>query len=241
MLTPLPVRGLVNPNSPTPGRETVHPLTKEAASRTRRRLLRWGRHHFVPYPWRSEQDPWLSFVAEFLLQRTRASQVAPVFNAIKHHYPTADLFVRNSESATIAITARLGLHRRGPFLTYAAKAILARGGSPPSTMEELCSLPGVGMYTAAAWLSLHRGQRAIIIDANVSRWLSRMTGLPYNRDPRHIRWVQTLADELTPKHVFRDYNYAVLDFTMKVCTSRIPSCEACPLRSDCQYHREVTR
>ena len=103
-------------------------------------------------------------------------------------------------------------------------------------MEELCSLPGVGMYTAAAWLSLHCGQRATIIDANVSRWLSRMTGLPYHRDPRHIRWIQELADELTPKQVFRDYNYAVLDFTMKVCKSRKPSCDACPLRNDCHYY-----
>jgi A/G-specific adenine glycosylase len=107
---------------------------------------------------------------------------------------------------------------------------------PPETMAELLMLPGVGMYTAAAWLSLHRGKRAVIIDANVARWLSRLTGLPYNRDPRHVRWVQELADHLTPRRAFRDYNYAVLDFTMSVCAPR-PRCDVCPVLSDCWYGR----
>lgn len=106
-------------------------------------------------------------------------------------------------------------------------------------MEELTKLTGVGAYTAAAWLSLHRGKRAVIIDANVCRWLSRMTGLPYNRDPRGLRWVQDLAERLTPRRAFRDFNYAVLDFTMTVCTPRNPACATCPLVSDCRHGLRV--
>lgn len=123
------------------------------------------------------------------------------------------------------------------MLLEIAESVARAGGSPPETTDELCSLTGVGAYTANAWLSLHRGKRAVIIDANVSRWLSRMTGLPFKRDPRHVGWVQALAERLTPKRTFRVYNYAVLDFTMKVCTPKAPRCTECPLLADCMYAR----
>jgi A/G-specific adenine glycosylase len=207
----------------------------------RRRLLRWGRANYKQYPWRSESDPWLSFLAEFLLQRTRASQVEPVFTNIRERIPTARSLAVGGLPEVNRLTSKLGLHWRGPLLLRVAEEVAERGGAPPETMADLRVLPGVGMYTAAAWLSLHRGKRAVIIDANVARWLSRVTGLPYNRDPRHVRWVQELADRLTPRRAFRDYNYAVLDFTMSVCTPRNPRCAVCPVLSDCQYGRAELR
>lgn len=209
----------------------------EWVRRTRRRLLGWGRRNFQRYPWREEQDPWLSFVVEFLLQRTRATQVEPVFLAIRQRFPTASDLAKEGSAVIKALTDRLGLHWRGPLLLAIAEVVGRAGGTPPETIEELCALTGVGMYTAAAWFSLHRGKRAIIIDANVSRWLSRMTGLRFNRDPRHVGWVQALAERLTPQRAFREYNYAVLDFTMTVCTARAPRCMRCPLRSNCLYGR----
>lgn len=210
-------------------------FTEERIRRTRRRLLRWGRNNFRAFPWRFECDPWLTFVAEFLLQRTRASQVEPVFRIIQERYPTPHNLLNGGNQVAEVLTRQLGLHRRGEFLIKIATEIEQRGGHVPEDPEYLLSLPGVGMYTTAAWLSLHRDIRAVIIDANVARWLSRMTGLPYNRDPRGIRWIHEVADRLTPKRVFRDYNYAVLDITTTVCIPMTPRCEVCPLRSDCQY------
>jgi len=204
-----------------------------------RRLLRWGRRNFKDFPWRTEDDPWLTLAAEFMLQRTRAIQVVCVFCEFRDRFPTADRLVEAGEVAVKDITSRLGLHWRGPLLFELARRVAARGGTPPERMDELRGLTGVGMYTSAAWLSLHRGKRAAIIDANVARWLSRMTGLPYNRDPRHVRWVQDLAERLTPRRAFRDYNYAVLDFTMAICTPRRPACATCPLRAGCRFFREA--
>jgi len=129
----------------------------------------------------------------------------------------------------------LGLAFRIQLLQEVARVAVDRNGVLPETIDELKSLKGVGMYTVAAWLSLHRGKRAVLIDSNVARWLSRMTGNPYNRDPRHVSWIKELAEELTPPRAFRDYNYAVLDFTMQLCTPRKPSCEYCPIRAECVY------
>lgn len=217
-----------------------YPIDGKTVATIRRRLPRWSKVHPADFPWRNETDPWLSLAAEILLQRTRASQVAPVFREFRSKYPTAASLVAAGPGAAREFTSRLGLHWRGELLYRAAIAVNDAGGAPPESDADLRRIPGVGPYTAAAWLSLHRNKRAVIVDANVSRWLSRMTGRPYERDPRHIRWVNELADCLTPKRAFRDYNYAVLDFTMTVCTPRAPRCGDCPIRRYCWYGRNVT-
>ena len=203
----------------------------------RRRLLAWGRANFQSYPWRHENDPWLALAAEVLLQRTRAKQVEPVYMELRTRYPTTANIVEAGPEAIAALTARVGLHWRGRLLYELALAVNARGGTPPDRLDELRQLRVVGPYTAAAWLSLHRGERAVLIDSNVARWLARMVGNPYVRDPRNVPWIQRLADCLTPRRVFRAYNYAVLDFTMIVCTGRHPACLGCPVRSYCQHEK----
>ena len=228
----MPIRGLVHRNAQA---EQLHELDKARVASIRRSLLRWGRRNFHHYPWRFEKNPWLSLVAEILLQRTRASQVEPVFVEFRTRFPTPHALAARGAAAVRNLTDRLGFHGRGIQLFNIARELVTRGGAHPDSMDELCRLPGIGMYTAAAWFSLHRGKRAVILDANVCRWLSRFTGFPYNRDPRHLRWVQELADDLTPRRAFRDYNYAVLDFTMSVCKPRKPLCEKCPFSSNCRF------
>ena len=234
-------RGLVLERLSSDRSEVDRLMSTEVVLRTRRRLLRWGRVHYRPYSWRAEEDEWLTFVAEFLLQRTQARQVDKVFPQIKEAFRTPSVLVAAARNESATITKGLGLHRRTDLLMDIAREVEIRGGKLPKDLNRLCRFKGVGLYTAAAWLSLHQGVRAPLIDANVCRWLSRMTGMPYNRDPRHVRWVQYLADELTPKRVFRDYNFAVLDFTIAVCSTPTPFCAACPLKPDCVYGRATSK
>lgn len=202
----------------------------------RRQILKWGRANFVAYPWRLEQNPWLTFVAELFLQRARARQVQPVFLEFANRYPRVELFLADGIEAANFVTRRLGLHWRAPHLLEIARTLQIWGGEPTDDYDELIKLKGVGSYTAAAWLSLHRGIRHPIIDANVVRWLSRMTEMPYNRDPRGLPWARGLAEDLTPRRAFRDFNYGVLDFTMKICTQRKPNCPFCPLKRECLFY-----
>ena len=203
--------------------------------RVRRRLLRWGRANFENYEWRAETDPWLTLVAEWMLQCTRARQAEQAFRVFRTRFPTAESLVQAGPDAPQAITALTGLHWRGVHLYGLATAVQENGGTPPESELELRRITGVGMYTAAAWLSLHRGKRAVIVDSNIARWLARLTGQPYPRDPRPVRWVKELADQLTPRRAFQALFYAALDFTMLVCTVRSPHCEICPMRPDCVY------
>lgn len=201
----------------------------------RRRLTRWGRVHFRNFAWREESDPWLTLVAEFLLQRTRARQAERAFIELREHYSTAASLAAGGPEASRRILGSLGLLWRAQNLHALASEVAQRGGHPPETIGELRSLPGIGDYTASAWLSLFRHRRAAVVDSNVARWLSRLTGLSRPSDPRHCRWLKDLAETLTPVRSFRAYNYAVIDFTMTICTPTHPACESCVLRMKCHY------
>ena len=215
--------------NPMPG------LTDQQIQRVQHSLRKWGRENYQSYPWRSDTDGWLTFVAEVFLQRTQARQVEKVYREFRRRYPSPRDFLEADTLVLSDLVGALGLAFRIQFLQEIARVAVKRNGALPETIEELKGFKGVGMYTAAAWLSLHRSKRAVLIDSNVARWLSRMTGNPYNRDPRHISWIKELAEKLTPPRAFRDYNYAVLDFTMQVCTPRKPSCEQCPFPAECLY------
>jgi A/G-specific adenine glycosylase len=98
----------------------------------------------------------------------------------------------------------------------------------PDTLKTLTDLPGVGPYAAAAFLSFHTNKRGVLIDANVVRWLCRMIDKPMDGETRREKWLLELADSLTPYRNSRAYNYAVLDFSMLICSVR-PKCNLCPL------------
>jgi A/G-specific adenine glycosylase len=170
-----------------------------------------------------------------LLHRTRAGQAESVFLDLRARFPGAADLVAAGPEVAAEITSRTGLHWRGPLLFDTARRVSAAGGVPPEDPAQLRALPGVGPYASAAWLSLHRGKRAVIIDNNVARWLARLEGKPYDAETRRKRWVRGVAESLTPARKFRDYNYAVLDFTMRICVPGKPRCGECPIRSDCHF------
>ena len=76
------------------------------------------------------------------------------------------------------------------------------------------------------------GADAVIIDSSVVRVLCRLTGADYGPETRRKAWLRKLADDLTPDDA-RNYNYSLLDLSMKVCTPRSPGCDICPLSSIC--------
>jgi A/G-specific adenine glycosylase len=201
----------------------------------RQRLRRWGRENYRLFPWREAEEPFFGLVAEIMLQRTRAASVVPVYERFTKRYPTP-LQLANADEEELALLMRpLGLLWRVPLLKAMGTALGALGRIP-RTLDGLMALPGVGPYAAAAYFSFHGGGRGVLIDSNVVRFLARLTGRPFDAETRRKRWVRELADRLTPHRTVRAFNYALLDFTMNVCTPGVPKCEVCPLNTGlCEY------
>lgn len=220
-----------------------YPVCQAEIVRVRTRIVYWGRLNYKSFPWRDPNHNWHGLVAEIFLQRTRAENVVPVFNEFCKRYPYIGEFAAAGERELSELIQPLGLRKRAKQLSRLGNE-LHEMGCVPDDREVLESLTGVGPYTAAAWLSLHRGIAAAIIDSNVVRWLCRMTGRDYDRKLRRKKWLIDLADEITPKdnEKAREFNYGLLDFTRKICTPKRPSCSACPLGPEfCVYGAHAAR
>ena len=213
----------------------------EWVEKVRDALLRWGTSHSQSYPWRDVGLPlWQALVAEFLLLRTRADQVGPVFEALRRCYPTARSFGDAPEERLCEMIASLGLRWRRPLFIRLARAIKDCDGDVPAKVDELMELPGVGTYVAAATAALHGGNRASIVDSNIVRLLCRLTGRECDGETRRKRWLLELAERLTPEIEFRAYGYAALDLSMTICRPRQPLCADCPLAEVCVTGRART-
>jgi len=188
----------------------------------------WGRKNYKQFPWRNPEQNWHALLAEVLLQRTRASSVVNVYQQFVFAFSVPSKLGRAPIGRIEKLLYPLGLRWRAPFIKRLGKALDERGGNPPESLTELISLPGVGPYAAAAYLGFHTDARAVIIDANVVRFLCRLIGYQYNGETRRKRWLLEFADKITPNKNVKQYNYSVLDFTMQVCTTR-PKCDQCPV------------
>ncbi len=118
-----------------------------------------------------------------------------------------------------------------------APAVAERGGKFPATEDRLRALPGLGTYTAAAVAAIAFGQRAVVVDANVERVVSRLfaiaAALPGSRGA-----LRAATDTITPHRRAGDFAQAMMDLGATICTVRQPRCMLCPLASSCLAHRQ---
>jgi A/G-specific adenine glycosylase len=109
-------------------------------------------------------------------------------------------------------------------------------GRLPETEAALLKLPGIGPYTAAAIAAIAFGQRAVVVDANVERVVSRLfaisTPLPQSKP-----LIRTAMDSITPDTQAGDFAQAMMDLGAGICSVRAPSCQACPLAFACEAKR----
>ncbi len=195
-------------------------------------VLHWGDEHRRDLPWRRTRDPWAVLVSELMLQQTQVARVVPRYHAFLQSFPATAACAAASPGDVVRAWAGLGYNRRALNLHAAATMIERQpGGAFPASVEGLRQLPGVGPYTARAVLAYAFEADAAVVDTNVGRAMARFHG-------RRLRpaEAQRLADEALPAGEAWRWNQAVMDLGAMVCTARTPSCDACPLASDCAWH-----
>ena len=107
--------------------------------------------YYRDFPWRHTKDPYMIMIAEFMLHRTRAEQVIPVYNDFILRYPDVYALSRAEKDDLEFISRRLGLHWRVDHFTNSAKYICERfNGIFPEDRHELQKIPGVGEYASGA-------------------------------------------------------------------------------------------
>jgi A/G-specific adenine glycosylase len=131
----------------------------------------------------------------------------------------------------MAAWAGLGYYSRARRLVECA-GVVAGMGDFPQDEAGLRALPGLGAYTAAAVAAIAFGVRAVVVDGNVERVVSRLfaidTPLPAAKGE-----ICEGADLLTPADHPGDFAQAMMDLGATVCTPRSPKCLICPVAPWC--------
>jgi len=114
----------------------------------------------------------------------------------------------------------------------ATKLILEKHkGEVPNTMEELIELNGVGRKTANVVLSNAFSIPAIAVDTHVFR-VSKRIGLASGKDAYEVE--QQLMKNI-PKKMWSDAHHYIIWHGRKICKSRKPNCEICPIAPYCEF------
>jgi A/G-specific adenine glycosylase len=199
-----------------------------------RALLGWYHRSRRALPWRVSRDPYRIWVSEVMLQQTTVKVVTPYFEAFVARFPDAQALAAADEQDVLAAWSGLGYYQRARNLHGGARRLVERHhGRFPRTLAGALDLPGVGLYTASAVLSIAYGAPLPVVDGNVRRVLARLLAL---RGPQWLRegpYYNVAQDVLEPSDPGA-WNQAVMELGATVCTPRAPACPACPLRGHCQ-------
>lgn len=204
-------------------------------------LLRWYVVDKRSLPWRAEgqerPDPYRVWLSEIMLQQTTVAAVRPYFEKFTSRWPSVEALASAEDAEIMAAWAGLGYYARARNLAACARAVAASGGLFPDNEAGLLKLPGIGRYTAAAIAAIAFGRRAVVVDSNVERVVSRLFAVKREL-PSAREQIYALTDSITPEHRSGDFAQAMMDLGSAICTLRDPKCGMCPLAEICMARQE---
>jgi A/G-specific adenine glycosylase len=175
-------------------------------------------------------------IAEFMLQRTKANQVEPVFKEFLSKYPDVYRLARARKTEVAKFTHHLGLHNRSKNFIKSAKYLVDNfRGKFPKDRKSLSEIPGVGDYVAGAILTVCFNKPEYVVDSNIARFINRYYGLNLKGEIRRKKEIIEIAERLFN---YRDTKYllfALLDFAALVCKPINPDHENCVLSKTCSF------
>lgn len=141
----------------------------------RRQLFVWGRNHKRDFLWRRKPTLYNILIAEFFLQRTKASQVEKQFSFFIRRYPNFSSLKNVSSRELKEYFGPLGLKKRIFIFRKFVKIINKKfRGKIPIDYKKLVGLPGIGDYTASAIEVFALNRRKALIDTNTIRIFSHL-------------------------------------------------------------------
>lgn len=195
-------------------------------------LTNWFLEYKRDFPWREDRTFYRVWVSEVMLQQTRAEVVVPYFNKWMEQFPDITSLAEAPLEKVIKCWEGLGYYSRARNLHTGAKQIKELGAFP-KTSEALKQIKGLGPYTVGAILSFAYKKRALAIDGNVLRVLSRFFLIDKPIDKTKTK---NLIADLLEKHLPHNRSWitseALIELGAVVC-KKVPDCGVCPIQKKC--------
>lgn len=199
-------------------------------------LLLWYEKNARVLPWRENSEPYRVWLSEIMLQQTRVEAVKPYYERFLAAFPNVAALACAPEDRLLKLWEGLGYYSRVRNLQKAARQVMEEyDGALPGEYEQLKKLPGIGEYTAGAIASIAFHQRVPVVDGNVLRVISRITGSRESIDASACKkriWQE--LSQVVPAKCPGDFNQALMELGATVCLpGGRPLCAACPLQTQC--------
>lgn len=179
-----------------------------------------------------DNDPYRILVSTILSLRTKdkvtIERSKALFEKAKNVH---ELYAMDSTELAETIKPSAFYKRKAENLKEIAEIIIEKyDGKIPSTMEDLLSLPGVGMKTASLTLNLGFNELAICVDCHVHQILNRI-GIISTKNPDES---EKELRKILPKKYWIPLNEVLVSYGQSICKSVSPLCSECPYEKKCK-------
>ncbi len=159
----------------------------------------------------------------------RVNKIIPIlFNKYKNVYELAKAPISDIEE----IIKPCGFYKNKALNISKTANIIVNNynGNVPNTMEDLCTLCGIGRKSSNIILQeCFKNTVGIAVDTHVTR-ISRKIGLSNANTPENIEKDLTL---IIPKKYWSKINHIFVYHGRAICIARKPNCDICPIKDIC--------
>lgn len=201
-------------------------------------LKEWFLENRRSLPWREEPTPYRVWISEVMLQQTQVAVVIPYYNKWMESFPSIEALAKAPIEHVLKCWEGLGYYSRARNLHQAAAYILKYyGGELPSQSEELSQIKGIGSYTQGAIRSFAFRQKAVAVDGNVRRVLSRFLALEENVDTSSAsKLLHEFMENILPDEEPWLVTEGLIELGATICMKKA-KCQECPLIHQCAAFR----
>ncbi len=188
-------------------------------------------------------------IATVLSQNTNDKNSHRAYVSLRSRFSSWDAVAAAPLRSIIAAIRPGGMaNQKGPRIKEILRQVKLRHGGfrlqgierreNSAIMEELTSLPGVGMKTAACVLLFSLGRDVFPVDTHVHRLCARLGLAPGSRTPE-----QTFEKmrAIVPPGKGYSLHTNMIRFGRKICRTSNPRCGLCPLYAECEFRGKRRR
>ncbi|MGH7919311.1 MAG: endonuclease III domain-containing protein [Candidatus Dormibacteraceae bacterium] len=177
------------------------------------------------------RNPYELLVAIILSAQTTDRRVNELTPALFSRYPNPDALAGATLWDLESLLRPIGFYRiKSKTIRSACRALVERyGGTVPTSMADLLTLPGVGRKTANAFLVAGLGQPGIVTDRHLIRVAGRLALVDETEPER----VERMLMRLLPRRAWGSFSLRMTLHGRAVCLARRPRCERCVLNDFC--------
>jgi endonuclease-3 len=103
----------------------------------------------------------------------------------------------------------------------------------PSNLNDLLTLPGIGLKVAKVILSEAFKKPYIAVDSHVLRIANRLGMI----NTKNVRRANEILEKIVPERLKLEFNKIFVAFGQTVCKPKNPKCKECSIKNFCKYKK----